>query len=197
MCDGQAGFYVYVKSPIADDFRLCERLAERGVLVAPSTLFHDPGYIRLSLTARHKSISAALPVFEQVLRDLHQDVQEQPACVESLLTVNNFCWGPDGAFRPPMPLDSGRAEPGALAQVHGRFACASTAANGGSHSPAIDLGLNKLFVSLDETGAVLAGSFLIDLIRRGAPFECIYSVPPGHVVELGPDPGRDSAPPVP
>jgi len=80
VCDGQAGFYVYVKSPIADDFELCERLAARGVLVAPSTLFHDPGYIRLSLTARHRSISAALPAFEQVLRDLQQDRGEQPTC---------------------------------------------------------------------------------------------------------------------
>jgi aspartate aminotransferase len=75
ICDGQAGFYVYVKSPVPDDFQLCERLAARGVLVAPSTLFHDSGYIRLSLTARHKSIAAALPVFEQVLHhDLETDI---------------------------------------------------------------------------------------------------------------------------
>jgi len=81
VCDGHAGFYVYVKSPIQDDFRLCELLAARGVLVVPSTLFHDPGYIRLSLTARHKSITAALPVFDQVLRDLREEPREQPACM--------------------------------------------------------------------------------------------------------------------
>jgi aspartate aminotransferase len=82
ICDGQAGFYVYVKSPVPDDFRLCELLAARGVLVAPSTLFHDSGYIRLSLTARHTAIAAALPVFEQVLRhDLNTDIGRPPTCM--------------------------------------------------------------------------------------------------------------------
>jgi aspartate aminotransferase len=69
LCDGQASFYVYAKSPLPDDFRFCELLAARGVLVVPSTLFHESGYIRLSLTARLKAITAALPVFDQVLHD--------------------------------------------------------------------------------------------------------------------------------
>lgn len=67
VCDADATFYVYVKSPIADDFRFAERLAAHGVLVVPSTLFHDPGYIRLSLTARPDRILAALPAFASVL----------------------------------------------------------------------------------------------------------------------------------
>jgi aspartate aminotransferase len=67
VCQGQASFYVYVKSPIPDDFLFCERLAARGVLAVPSTLFHEPGYFRLSLTARLRAIKAAVPVFDQVL----------------------------------------------------------------------------------------------------------------------------------
>ena len=80
ICQGQAGFYVYVKSPVPDDFTFCERLAARGVLAVPSTLFHEPGYFRLSLTARLKVIKAALPVFDQVLDDEMPLVpgQEQP-----------------------------------------------------------------------------------------------------------------------
>jgi aspartate aminotransferase len=70
VCDGDATFYVYVKSPIADDFRFAECLASRGVLVVPSTLFHEPGYIRLSLTARFEAILAGLPTFARVLDDL-------------------------------------------------------------------------------------------------------------------------------
>jgi aspartate aminotransferase len=69
VCEGHATFYVYVKSPIADDFAYTERLAAHGVLVAPGTLFHDPGYIRLSLTARPEAISASLPIFERVLNE--------------------------------------------------------------------------------------------------------------------------------
>lgn len=67
VCDGQASFYVYVRSPIQDDFRFAERLASLGVLVVPSTLFHDPGHIRLSLTARFDAITTALPAFERAL----------------------------------------------------------------------------------------------------------------------------------
>ena len=67
VCDGQASFYVYAKSPLPDDFRCAELLAAHGVLVAPSTLFHEPGYIRLSLTAPPGRIAAALPAFARIL----------------------------------------------------------------------------------------------------------------------------------
>jgi aspartate aminotransferase len=67
VCEGDATFYVYVKCPINDDFQFTELLASRGVLVVPSTLFYDPGYIRLSLTATHQTITAALPVFAAAL----------------------------------------------------------------------------------------------------------------------------------
>jgi aspartate aminotransferase len=81
VCDGQASFYVYVKSPMADDFACAERLAARGVLVAPSTLFHDPGYIRLSLTERLPAIERALPAFEQILStDLHAGHTQPTTC---------------------------------------------------------------------------------------------------------------------
>jgi aspartate aminotransferase len=70
VCDGDASFYVYVKSPLDDDFQFAELLASHGVLVVPSTLFHDPGYVRLSLTASSQAIAAALPVFETALEAL-------------------------------------------------------------------------------------------------------------------------------
>jgi len=70
VCHGDATFYVYVKAPIADDFVFAEHLASHGVLVVPSTLFHDPGYVRLSHTARPEAIAAALPVFDTVLHEL-------------------------------------------------------------------------------------------------------------------------------
>jgi aspartate aminotransferase len=70
ICDGGATFYVYVKSPLADDFAFAELLASHGVLVVPSTLFHESGYVRLSLTARSESIAAALPAFAAILSDV-------------------------------------------------------------------------------------------------------------------------------
>jgi aspartate aminotransferase len=70
VCDGDATFYVYVKSPIADDVQFAERLASRGVLVVPSSVFHDAGHLRLSLTARPERIVAALPVFAAALEEV-------------------------------------------------------------------------------------------------------------------------------
>ena len=75
LCEGGATFYVYVKSPIEDDFRFAELLAAHGVLVVPSTLFHDPGHVRLSLTAPSQAISVALPVFAAVLDEVPRDIE--------------------------------------------------------------------------------------------------------------------------
>jgi len=72
VCDAPATFFVYVKSPLADDFAFTELLAARGVLVTPSTLFHETGYIRISLTAKSEAIAAGLPEFQRVLEDLAQ-----------------------------------------------------------------------------------------------------------------------------
>lgn len=66
VCDGDATFFVYVKSPIADDFEFVERMAAHGVLVLPSSLFHESGHFRISVTARAQSLEAALPVFQHV-----------------------------------------------------------------------------------------------------------------------------------
>jgi aspartate aminotransferase len=67
VCGGQATFFVYVKSPTADEFEFVERLAAQGVLVLPSILFHEKGYFRISVTARWEPLMAGLPAFERVL----------------------------------------------------------------------------------------------------------------------------------
>jgi asparagine synthetase B (glutamine-hydrolysing) len=92
---------------------------------------------------------------------------------EHLLTVGNSYWAGD-TFCPDLPA----------ADVRGRFAFASVDADGVITLVRDPLGLNKLFVSVQETGRVLAANYLIDLVRVGAGFESIYSVPPGHVVRL-------------
>lgn len=70
VCHAEATFFVYVRCPMQDDFRFAELLADHGVLVVPSTLFHESGYIRLSLTARSESIAEGLPAFARVLERL-------------------------------------------------------------------------------------------------------------------------------
>ena len=80
VCDGDASFYVYVKSPIDDDFAFAELLASHGVLVMPSTLFHDPGYVRLSLTAGRHAIETALPVLAAVLDETREGIACSSRC---------------------------------------------------------------------------------------------------------------------
>lgn len=67
VCDGDATVFVYAKAPIPSDFTLAERLAAEGVLVMPSTLFHEPGYFRISVTAEWASLLQGLSAFEHVL----------------------------------------------------------------------------------------------------------------------------------
>lgn len=74
VCDAEATFFVYLKCPVQDDFEFAQVLASRGVLVAPSTIFHEPGYVRLSLTERFESIAAGLPAFAPVSKN-----SEEPA----------------------------------------------------------------------------------------------------------------------
>ena len=59
----QATFFLYVRSPSDDDFAFAERLAKQSVLVLPSSIFHQRGYFRISLTASDEMIDRALPVF--------------------------------------------------------------------------------------------------------------------------------------
>jgi asparagine synthetase B (glutamine-hydrolysing) len=90
---------------------------------------------------------------------------------EHLLTVGNYHWAGD-VFRPDLPSPD----------VRGRFASASVDADGVITLVRDELGLNKLFVAALED--VFAANYVIDLVRRGVPFECIHSVPPGHVVRI-------------
>jgi len=102
---------------------------------------------------------------------------------ESLLSIGNFCWSRD-AYHAAIEPDAIRASGGA--PLHGRFACASQAVDGSVTLARDPLGLNKLFVAVHESGAVVAANYLVDLVRHGVPFEAMYSVPAGHVVRIDP-----------
>jgi aspartate aminotransferase len=62
-------FFLYVRSPYEDDFEFVERLADRSVLVLPSSIFHQRGYFRISLTASDEMVERALPIFSALGRN--------------------------------------------------------------------------------------------------------------------------------
>jgi aspartate aminotransferase len=64
--DASATFFVYAQCPIRDDFAFVSELAEHGVLVMPSSLFHESGCFRISVTARTESLRAGLRVLSEL-----------------------------------------------------------------------------------------------------------------------------------
>lgn len=61
-------FYLTVKSPLPDDERFAELLAEYNILVLPGIVAEMPGYFRISLTANDSMIERSLPGFAAALQ---------------------------------------------------------------------------------------------------------------------------------
>jgi aspartate aminotransferase len=61
-------FYLFPRSPIADDQAFVRRLAADGILVMPGALFETPGYFRICLTATDEMCRRSLPGFAAALR---------------------------------------------------------------------------------------------------------------------------------
>ena len=110
--------------------------------------------------------------------------------LDRLLTVNNFYWS-DERFQPDLALHGSAPAPNdaSPATVRGRFACAFDTPSDGVTLVRDRLGLNKLFLAVHESGTVVSANYLIDLVNRDVPFECIQSVPAGHQLHV--DPVRD------
>jgi aspartate aminotransferase len=64
----EGSFYVFPKTPIADDIAFVRLLASHGVLGVPGTGFGRPGYMRLSLTVPWDTIERSFPGFEAAFR---------------------------------------------------------------------------------------------------------------------------------
>ncbi|MGA3344015.1 MAG: pyridoxal phosphate-dependent aminotransferase [Terracidiphilus sp.] len=61
----EGAFYVFLRTPIADDIAFTKMLAAEGVLAVPGTGFGRSGYIRLSLTIPLERIEKSVGGFER------------------------------------------------------------------------------------------------------------------------------------
>jgi aspartate aminotransferase len=79
LCDGLAKsgyefirppgtFYLFPKSPIADDVAFAKALQEELILVVPGSGFAGPGYFRIAFCCDDATIVNALPGFERVIK---------------------------------------------------------------------------------------------------------------------------------
>jgi asparagine synthetase B (glutamine-hydrolysing) len=103
--------------------------------------------------------------------------------LESVFRIGDLHWRGDSFRAAPEP-DPPKALIDALRRTHGRFALALAPADQRIVLARDKLGMNKLFFAIHETSGLLAANYLVDLVERGAPLEAVYSVPPGHVLDL-------------
>jgi aspartate aminotransferase len=61
----QATFFLYPRAPRGDDLGFCERLAQRGVMVLPASVFHHTGHFRISLTSSDEMLERGLAVLRE------------------------------------------------------------------------------------------------------------------------------------
>ena len=62
----EGAFYLFVKSPEADDRAFSEVCKKHRLLVVPGTSFACPGYVRISHCVSYEQIERSLPAFEAV-----------------------------------------------------------------------------------------------------------------------------------
>lgn len=63
----EGAFYVFMKTPVADDLAFVRILQSEGVLAVPGSGFGRGGYIRLSLTVPRETIEQSMPAFARAL----------------------------------------------------------------------------------------------------------------------------------
>jgi len=64
----QGSYYVFPKTPIADDVAFIRILQREGILAVPGAGFGRGGYMRLSITIPRSDMERSLPGFERALR---------------------------------------------------------------------------------------------------------------------------------
>ena len=67
MATPEGAFYLFVKSPIADDGAFVSALSEEKILAVPGTGFGRSGYFRLAFCVKQQTIEGALPGFRRVI----------------------------------------------------------------------------------------------------------------------------------
>ena len=66
----KGAFYFFAKSPVADEFKFVDALAEENILVVPGSGFGFSGYVRLCCAVDEKVIARAADGFKRVMSKL-------------------------------------------------------------------------------------------------------------------------------
>ena len=65
----QGAFYLFVKTPTADEKEFVARAKKYHILVVPGSSFACPGYVRIAYCVSHETILRSLPYFKQLAEE--------------------------------------------------------------------------------------------------------------------------------
>lgn len=65
----QGAFYMFVKSPIADEKEFCNKAKEYNILLVPGSSFAWPGYVRIAYCVAYDTIKNSLPGFKKLMEN--------------------------------------------------------------------------------------------------------------------------------
>jgi aspartate aminotransferase len=71
----EGAFYLFPKSPFADEARFVALLREENILVVPGSGFGTPGYFRIAYCVADSVIAGSMPGFERAMRKAKGDHQ--------------------------------------------------------------------------------------------------------------------------
>lgn len=64
----EGAFYLFVKSPVADEKEFCAAAKEYNILIVPGSSFACPGYVRLAYCVSYETIVNSLPKFRELAK---------------------------------------------------------------------------------------------------------------------------------
>lgn len=65
----EGAFYLFVKSPVADEKEFCAQAKNYNLLLVPGSSFACPGYVRIAYCVSYEQIERSMPAFEKLAKD--------------------------------------------------------------------------------------------------------------------------------
>lgn len=65
----EGAFYLFVKSPVADEKKFCAAAKKYHLLIVPGSSFACPGYVRLAYCVSYETIVNSLPKFRELAKE--------------------------------------------------------------------------------------------------------------------------------
>ena len=65
----QGAFYLFMKSPVADEKVFCEAAKKQHILIVPGSSFACPGYVRIAYSVAHETIINSMPGFKALAEE--------------------------------------------------------------------------------------------------------------------------------